>query len=136
MNMPGFTAGASLYQTSMHYVGRDGGYLSNGSTVSPQACGFAKNILCNGAIVGCAACLALVPAGPAAVIACYAGCLGITLFGFCRDCLDLIDIPGNGGGGGGGGGSPAGGTCFPNKCCEWDQNGECRLCIPRNAVCP
>ncbi|MDQ3186444.1 MAG: hypothetical protein M3Q16_08350 [Pseudomonadota bacterium] len=51
--MPGFTAEASLYQTSVHYAGSDdGGYLSNRPAVSPQACGFAKNILCNGAIIG------------------------------------------------------------------------------------
>ena len=126
MNMPGFTAEVSLYKTGVHYVARNEiGCLSNGTAVSPQACGFAKNNLYNGAMIGCAACLALVPAGPAAVIACYAGCLGVTLFGFCRDCLDLIDVPGSGGG-------PR--PC--PKCCEWDQNGKCRLCIPRNAACP
>ena len=127
MNMPGFTAEASLYQTSVHYVGsNDVGCLSNGTVVSPQGCGPIKNILCNSAALGCGICFPLL-ALPAAA-ACYLGCLGLSLFLFCRDCLGLLDVPGGGGGGSGPRPCP--------KCCEWDQEGKCRLCIPRNAVCP
>lgn len=137
MNMPGFTAEAAIYRTSAHYSVRTRGQRVNmGAVVSPQACGLGRNIICNGWIFGCIGCTAFFPSVPA-MIACYAACMG-SMFAYCRDCLDLIDVPenGNSNGGGGGGGSPAGGTCFPNKCCEWGVNGECMLCIPRNAACP
>ncbi len=140
MTMPGFTAEVSLCENR-------GRYRSHGSPsgadrigyhalVEPQACGAFKSLACNGLILGCVACAAFTPNVPA-MVGCFAACLG-TFYGYCRDCIDVLDVPetGGGGGGGGGGGSPAGGTCFPNKCCEWGDNGECTLCIPRTAACP
>jgi hypothetical protein len=137
MTIPGFTAEASLYGSGGRYMAvndMSGPYYR--ALVSPQACGGFKPFVCNGLILGCVACAALTPNVPA-VVGCFSACLGV-FFGYCRDCLDVLDVPetGGGGGGGGGGGSPAGGTCFPNKCCEWGDNGECTLCIPRNAACP
>lgn len=140
MNMPGFTAEAAIYRTSSRYtvsykVQHLGSGLNESLVIFPQACSFGRNIICNGWILGCIGCTAFFPSVPA-MIACYAACMG-SMFTYCRDCLDFIDIPENGsGGGGGGGGPPAGGTCFPNKCCEWGENAECTLCIPRNAACP
>src|SRR5687768_8273070 len=140
MNIPGFTAEAAIYRTNSQYIAgyiapQPGSSLNNRVVISPQTCSFGRNIICNGWILGCIGCTAFFPSVPA-MIACYAGCMG-SMFAYCRDCLDLIDIPENGNGsGGGGGGVPAGGTCFPNKCCEWGENGECTLCIPRNAACP
>ena len=98
-----------------------------------RAGGF-KQLACSGLILGCMGCTAFFPNGPA-MVGCFAACLG-TFYGYCRDCLDILDVPETGDGDGVGDGSPAGGTCFPNKCCEWGDNGECTLCIPRNAACP
>jgi hypothetical protein len=142
MNMPGFTAEAAIYRTSSQYTAsymarHPGSGLNNSLVISPQACSFGRNILCNGWILGCIGCTAFFPSVPG-MIACYAACMG-SMFAYCRNCLDFIDIPENSNGSGGvsgGGGPPAGGTCFPNKCCEWGENGECTLCIPRNAACP
>lgn len=137
MTIPGFDAEASLYQSRGRYAAvKYAGGLGGHALVSPQACGALKSLACNGLILGCVGCAAFTPNVPA-VVGCFAACLG-GFFGYCRDCIDVLDVPENGGGsgGGGGGGSPAGGTCFPNKCCEWGDNGECTLCIPRSAACP
>jgi hypothetical protein len=140
MTMPGFTAEVSLYENRRPYRGYSApsgtGRMGNHSLVAPQACGAFKSLACNGLILGCVACAAFTPNVPA-MVGCFAACLG-TFYGYCRDCIDVLDVPETGGGGGGGGGgvSPAGGTCFPNKCCEWGDNGECTLCIPRTAACP
>lgn len=138
MNMPGFSAEAALYRTSRSYAARRHGPVPGPvSAISPQGCSAWKGLLCNGLIAGCIPCAALA-GSPPAMIACFAGCLG-GWYAYCGECIDIIDIPdtGNGGGGGGGGGgNPAGGTCFPNKCCEWGTEGECTVCVPRNAACP
>ena len=139
MTMPGFTAEVSLYESRRRYRGYSGpngaGQIGYHALVAPQACGALKSLACNGLILGCVGCTAFFPNVPA-MVGCFAACLG-GFYGYCRECIDVLDVPENGGGGGdGGGGSPAGGTCFPNKCCEWGDNGECTLCIPRNAACP
>jgi hypothetical protein len=132
MTMPGFTAEVSLYENRRPYRGYSApsgtGRMGNHSLVAPQACGAFKSLACNGLILGCVACAAFTPNVPA-MVGCFAACLG-TFYGYCRDCIDVLDVPETGGV------SPAGGTCFPNKCCEWGDNGECTLCIPRTAACP
>lgn len=136
MTIPGFAAEASLYPSRGRYtaVRCDDGF-GHHALVSPQACGVFKSLACNGLILGCVACAAFTPNVPA-VVGCFAACLG-GFFGYCRECIDVLDVPENGGGDGGvGDGNPPGGTCFPNKCCEWGDNGECTLCVPRNATCP
>jgi hypothetical protein len=82
MTMPGFTAEASLYKTNGCYqLIASGGFLSDGSTtVVPQGCGFFRWLAC-GAAVG--ACVPLCGIN----IPCYVGCLGISIYGFCRDCI-------------------------------------------------
>jgi hypothetical protein len=139
MTMPGFTAEVSLYESARRYRGysapNGAGRTDYRALVAPQACGGFKQLACSGLIAGCLGCTAFFPNAPA-IAGCFAACLGV-FYGYCRECLDLLDVPETGGGGGGGGGgSPAGGTCFPDKCCEWDDNGECALCIPRTAACP
>ena len=54
MNMPGFTAEVSLYQTNNHYrVTAGGSFLSVGNaTVTPQDCGWIKGGLCGFVIAG------------------------------------------------------------------------------------
>jgi len=139
MTMPGFTAEVSLYESRHRYRGysapNGADRIGYHALVAPQACGGFKQLACGGLILGCMGCTAFFPNVPA-MVGCFAACLG-GFYGYCRDCIDVLDVPENGGNGGDGGdGSPAGGTCFPNKCCEWGDNGECTLCIPRNAACP
>jgi len=55
----------------------------DGTGVYPQGCGIFEGIICGAAI---AACLPL--CGPN--IACWSACLGLSLFGFCRDCIPGI----------------------------------------------
>lgn len=117
MNMPAFTAEASLYQTINHYQSAAGGsYLLNGNptSVTPQACGWIKGGVCGTFIAGgTVLCVSACLAGPAACALCWAGFLG-GLYGFCRDCIPgwmraLIDAFESGGGGSGGGGGGGGG---------------------------
>jgi hypothetical protein len=164
MDMPGFTAETSLYQTNNHYRSAGGSFPNNGNTaVTPQACGFFDALFCgtfvaavSGVCLG--VCIAGIPTGPlgaAACLACAVGVVGGSILTACHDCLpgvirQQIDIAmsqggSTGGGGGGGGGGSTGGPCGcpPNtKCC-----GECvKLpgqglfcdgdCVPRNAACP
>ena len=110
MNMPGFTAEASLYKTSNHYRFAAGGsFLSDGkTTVTLQGCGFVERIVCGSAIVGgTVLCTSACLSGPAPCAACWTGALAIVGYGFCRDCIPawmraLIDIFEGGGGDGGG----------------------------------
>jgi hypothetical protein len=133
MAMPGYTADASLYKTSVHYRGKHhAGRQSYGNVgVSPQACSGFKVLVCNPLIFACNLCLALLPNVPL-VVGCYAGCLG-GLYLYCRDCLDLIDVPSNGGGGSGGGG------CCPRgrRCCGSCASGTCDdVCVGPGQSCP
>jgi hypothetical protein len=54
MNMPAFTAEASLYQTNNHYrFGAGWSFLCDGNLiVTPQGCGWIEGIVCGGAIAG------------------------------------------------------------------------------------
>lgn len=82
MSLPGFTAENSLYKTSERYqMNASLWYLSDSrATVSPQGCGFFRWAVCGTAIAACVPlCEAFIP--------CYVGCLGITTYGFCRDCI-------------------------------------------------
>lgn len=106
MNMPGFTAEASLYRNHTRYTSTNlvGESSYNNTVVTLQSCSGFKVLVCNPLIYACVLCFAI-PNLPGA-LACFAGCLG-GWFGYCRDCLDPIDVP-DGGGGGGGGGGPCG----------------------------
>ncbi len=66
MNMPGYTAEASLYRTSVHYRGKHHGGRRGGGDigVSPQACSGLKVLVCNPAIFACNLCLAFLPSVP------------------------------------------------------------------------
>jgi hypothetical protein len=98
MNMPSFTADASLYQARNHYRSTAAGrFLDDGrATVTPQACGLAKGIICGTFIgAGAAACAAFCFSGPVPCAGCWAFYLG-GLYQFCHDCIpewmrDLID---------------------------------------------
>jgi hypothetical protein len=83
MAMPGFTAETSLYKTREHYqVAVDGEFLSGGGTsVLPQLpCYGIVRLRCRPLIARC------VPRCGTNVF-CYVGCLGITYFRFCRNCI-------------------------------------------------
>jgi hypothetical protein len=134
MNMPSFTADASLYQARNHYRSTAAGrFLDDGrATVTPQACGLAKGIICGTFIgAGAAACAAFCFSGPVPCAGCWAFYLG-GLYQFCHDCIpewmrDLIDaVEGNGGGGGGGGVPqccPHGKTCRCGGRCVTNPSG-------------
>ena len=105
MNMPGFTAETSLYQTNNHYRGTAGGsVLSNGNTtITPQGCGVLEGIVCAGVVVGVVGLCGFLCAFPPTSDDCF-NCIIVALpagFGFCFDCV--LDSIGGGGGGGGGG---------------------------------
>jgi hypothetical protein len=138
MTMPGFTAEASLYQTSNHYRFAAGGsLLDDGTTVSLQGCGFVDEIKCGifvaAGVTGCSLlCVGAVVAGPAAIAACvgcWAAVFPADLFISCRDCIpgwvrDIIGIFESGGSSSGGGGPPPPIPCCPgNKRC-------CGDCVP------
>src|ERR1700732_923425 len=119
MNMPGFTAETSLYQTTNHYRSAAGGsFLSNGNTtVIPQDCGVFESIGCAFVI---ALCIPLVAAACSVdAFSCgvaWAVCLGVS-YGACKDC-----IPDSGGGGGGG-----------NTCCSFGTTWQCGgKCVTRS----
>jgi hypothetical protein len=153
MNMPSFTAEASLYQTNNHFQSAGGNFPSDGNTtVTPQACGWIKGGICGtviaGGIVVCtASCLASAELGGFPCYLCWAGFLGAA-YGYCKDCIPawmraLIDSS-EGGGGGGGSGPP---TCCPRgttcKCggrCVTNSNGTISCvggtCLRPNQQCP
>jgi hypothetical protein len=146
MNIPGYTAEASVYKTNNHYrLTAGGSFPSDGNTtVTPQDCSwFFELPICAGVIAGgvavcTASCLAGAAAGPLGGIPCalcWTTFLGAS-YGFCRDCIPewmraLIDaVSGDGGGGGGV-------VCGSNqKCCETDAQGRCTLCSPPHGQCP
>lgn len=132
MNMPGFTAETSLYQTSIHYrFAASGSFLSNGNiTVAPQGCGWTEGLSCLGLVIGSAVvCGGFCALGPwPGCIACVAA-LGAGDLCTCYDCLpkfirDALDLGGLCGGGGGGGGGPP-------PCCPADRPHCCGICQPR-----
>jgi hypothetical protein len=132
MNMPGFAAEASLYKTSVRYAGKCyfGHHSKNYTAISPQACGGFKWLVCNPAMAACTACAALAPSIPL-VLGCYAACLGAAYL-YCRDCLDLIDVPANGGGGAGG--DPS--CCPPGKTCRCGGRCVSGLCLGGTCLGP
>jgi len=104
MNIPKFTAEASLYQTSNHYRFAAGGNsLNDGkTTVIPQGCNFIEAGVCGGAVVGVGAlCLSACIAGPVPCAACWGGAMPLALYGFCWDCIPdwIRDLIREGGGG-------------------------------------
>ena len=110
MNIPGFVAGTSLYQTNNHYrVAAGGSFPSDGkTTVTPQGCGLLELGTCLGQI---GVCIPLVGAAcasdPFSCSAAWAICMGSS-YAVCKDCIDNIIEGGEGGGG-------VGGT--PHPCC-------------------
>src|SRR5690349_15946600 len=125
MNMPSFTAEASLYRTSNRYLSAVGGSFPSGgyTVVNLQGCGVWDTIKCGvfvaAGITGCSLlCVGAIAAGPAAIAACvgcWAAVFPADLFISCRDCIpgwvrDIINIFESGGGGGGSGGGGGGGT--------------------------
>jgi hypothetical protein len=154
MNIPRFTAEASLYRTSNQYNSSAGGsFLSTGNTtITPQGCGWIKGGICGffiagGAVVCTASCLASPALGGLPCYLCWAGWLGGS-YGYCKDCIpgwmraliDLFESGGGGGGVGGGGGGqpnpPPIGCGFNEKCCAHDEEGNCIECWPKTAPCP
>ena len=152
MSMPGFTAEASLYRTTNHYVASAaGGSAGVGAELVPQDCGLFKEIFCSVAVAACvAACGALcLDGGPAACAGCATIAMG-GLFVTCKDCLPgfiqaLINIFEGGGGGGGGGGGPPqccppGRTCSCGGRCVRQTDGSIRcvggLCLAPHQACP
>lgn len=141
MNMPRFTAEASLYQTNNHYRSTAGrSFLSDGNTtVTPQDCGWLKGGACGiviggGVTVCTASCLASPALGGLPCWVCWTGFLGLS-YGFCRDCIPgwmrhLLDLVEGGGGGGGGGGGPCGCPRGTTKCC-----GTCTIIPGRGRFC-
>jgi hypothetical protein len=141
MQLPNFTAEASIYQTTSHYRLTAGGDLlahGNGNVV-PQDCGWFQGIFC-GVVVAAttAACSALCFGGPLPCGVCVTAALGAS-YGACKDCLPswiraLLDIFESGGGGGGPSCCPpgticsCGGHCFSGLCTG--------ICLPPGAACP
>ena len=126
MNMPGFTAETSLYQTNNHYRFATGGsFLSNGNTtVIPQDCGIGEGFACGGFIhggVGLCSYACFVEGDLAQCAGCWVLALG-ALYATCKDCIPaafrtLIDLFESSGGvftgGGGGGGVGGSRPCCP-----------------------
>src|SRR5262245_47268418 len=109
MNIPRYTAEASLYQSNNHYRSDGGSFLDQGiTTVTPQGCGIAQTVTCIPIVVGgipvcTASCLASPALGGLPCLLCWTAYLG-GLYGFCRDCLpewirDVLDLAEGGGGG-------------------------------------
>ncbi len=144
MNMPRLTAEASLYQTNNHYCqfAAGGSVLSAGNTtVTLQACGWFKGILCSAATAaGSLICYgACITGGPAACYGCWAATLAVVGFTRCYGCIpewmrDLIDLFEGGDSGGEGSGGGGGGT--PETCCERNEWGRCIVSVPKGAECP
>jgi hypothetical protein len=158
MNLPGFTAEASLYKTNNRYRSSAGGFSADGNAVAPQDCGFTKGLFCGtfiagGTVVCTASCLASPALGGIPCWVCWTGFLG-GLYGFCRDCIPgwmkaLIDLaegaptapPATGGGGlppptKGPCGCPLGSRCC-GKCIKIPGQGlQCDGdCVPKAMAC-
>src|SRR5262245_20261693 len=131
MQLPNFTAEASIYHTTVHYRHTAGGSLlahDNGNVI-PQDCGLFKGIFC-GVTVGattvacgaiCAEAVATAGASLAPCYVCVTAALG-AVYGVCKDCLpgwirDIINLFESGGGGGGGGGGGPIPCCPPGRRC-------------------
>src|SRR5689334_20223668 len=98
MNMPGFTAESTLYQTKSYYrSAADASFLGD-RTIIPQGCGWVEGIACGAYITaGVTACTLACYGGPAACAACWLGFGSTLLYPLCKDCIpqwmrDLIDI--------------------------------------------
>jgi hypothetical protein len=81
MSMPGWTAKASLpHSTEQHWAAAaQDGFPAEG-TVVPAGCGFFRWLACGAAVTACVPlCGVFIP--------CYVGCLGLSVYGFCRDCI-------------------------------------------------
>jgi hypothetical protein len=131
MDIPGFAAERSLYQTKNHYwLAADGGSrISGNETVTPQGCGFVEGLVC-GALIPIATTFCVgtcVESGGLACAACFSVALGAA-YSACKDCLPawiraIIDSgsgDGGGGGGGGGGTTTTHGPCgcpLRTRCC-------------------
>lgn len=90
MNMPGFSAESTVYQTQNHYQAAASAMLLAGGKpiVTPQGCGWIKGTVCGAAIAGgTVLCTSACLAGPAPCVACWSGALAIVGYGFCRDCI-------------------------------------------------
>jgi hypothetical protein len=144
MNMPGFTAEESLYQTNNHYrLGAGGGYLSSVSTtVTPQGCGLIKGAVCGGFIAGgtglCT--LTCLTGDPVLCAGCWVTALG-AIYSSCKSCIPgwmraLIDAFESGGGAGSGGGRGGGPVRDPRRCCERSEFGRCIHSVPTKEACP
>lgn len=150
MQMPGFTAEASMYRSKNLYQSSAAAGLlrDSGTGVVPQDCGWASGILCGTLIgVGAAACTAFCFSGPGPCAACWLAYLG-GVYQFCHDCIPawmraLVDEFESGGGSGGGGGGGGGGGCCPpgKRCCGNCAKVSGRLmcddvCVGRRQACP
>jgi hypothetical protein len=156
MNMPGFTAETSLYQTNNHYRSAGGSFPNNwNTTVTPQGCGIFSSEFwtCAGYVAAvsgfctavCVAASTLGPPGWAVCFGCAVGVIGETALVACRDCLpgairDVINqyLSQDGGGGGGGRTPPPPRCSSTQKCCgTLNPDGTCDgICWARNLSCP
>jgi hypothetical protein len=138
MNMPGYTAEESLYQTNNHYrLGAGCSYSSNESAaVTPQGCGLIKGAVCGGFIAGgtglCT--LTCLTGDPVLCAGCWVTALG-AVYSSCKDCIPgwmraLINAFESSGGGGGG---P---VRNPRRCCERSEFGKCLFSVPAKEACP
>ena len=136
MRMPSFTAESSLYKTDNHYAqSAYGGVLIDGSTtVVPQGdCPWWKFFGCIGAVgacttgcvvanVGFPVCLGLC-LGAAGAVGCVA-CAGLSSEDEVAATQAALSVSGGGGGGG------------TFECCEFNDDGTCRIRKPPNGQCP
>jgi len=151
MNMPGYTADASVYQTTNPYRSTGGTSLTDGSTiVAPQGCGLGRGALCGGGIaLGSALCVGfcLDPLlGPGACYACWASALPGALLAFCKDCIpaavrSVINAFESSGASSGGVGAGSTGCCPRGgmKCCGSCNNPSKKcddVCVLRGQPCP
>ena len=141
MDMPGFTAETSLYQTNNHYRSAGRSFLSNGNTtVTPQDCGITSGKFwgCLGWIgIGGIVCSGVCALGPLACAGCWTGIAGGAKYLECYECLpewarDAIE------GDGDGDGDPS--CCPPGTTCRCGGHcivGLCTgVCLPPGAPCP
>jgi len=146
MNLPGFIAEASVYDTANYYRGGPAA-AGDAEDVIPQGCGFVEGIVC--ALVIPATVLfctgTCVESGGLACAACVTTAMG-ALYSACKDCLPAwiqAILGGNGGSGGGGGGGNLccriGTQCKCGGTCQM-VNGHMRcvggVCLEPNQHCP
>lgn len=98
MYIPGFIAKASLYRSSAHYGASCCSEYVDSSQISLQACDGFKQLFCNSLVLERDGYLAFWPSIPF-TLGCYAASLS-GWYGYCRECLGLIDILPAGGRGG------------------------------------